>query len=80
MSERLHGKRKLKRDQAIRDFEFQHPQYTQKEIADAFGLSQGHTSVILSGLCPHCGAHLVNWQEVFGEPHDCQVNKGKEVE
>ena len=47
MNNRLHGKRKLKRDQAIRDFEFQHPQYTQKEIADAFGLSQPTVCEIL---------------------------------
>ena len=47
MSERLHGKRKEKRDRAVRDFEFQHPQKTQKEIADAFGLSQPTVCEIL---------------------------------
>jgi len=47
MSERLHGKRKEKRNRAVRDYEFQHPQQTQKEIADAFGLSQPTISEIL---------------------------------
>ena len=24
-----------------------------------------------AGLCPCCGAHTKNWQEVFGEVHKC---------
>jgi len=23
------------------------------------------------GLCPDCGAHLINWIESFGEEHSC---------
>ena len=23
-------------------------------------------------LCPYCGAHIKNWQEVFGEIHKCK--------
>lgn len=24
-------------------------------------------------LCPHCGGHIANWREVFGEEHICEV-------
>lgn len=45
---RLTGARKQRRDQAVRDFEFQHPHYTEKEIGDAFGISQSAVSRILN--------------------------------
>ena len=44
---RLHGLRKQKRDRAVKEFEFQHPQKTEAEIGDAFGLSQSTISRIL---------------------------------
>lgn len=46
-SNRLHGIRKQKRDNAVRDFEYQHPQMTEAEIGNAFGLSQSTISKIL---------------------------------
>jgi transcriptional regulator with XRE-family HTH domain len=49
---KLTGKRKAKRDQAVKDFEFQHPQFSQKQIADAFGLNQATISRILSVKSP----------------------------
>lgn len=46
--DRLYGQRKLKRDKAVRDFEFQHPHYSQQMIANVFGISQGQVSKILN--------------------------------
>jgi len=41
-------------------------------IAVAKALSKARGEPV---LCPHCGAHLLNWMEMFREVHNCQVNK-----
>ena len=44
---KLHGKRKEKRDWWVRHYTEEHPQSTQAEIAHAFGISQSAVSRIL---------------------------------
>ena len=44
---RLHGIRKQKRDRAVKEFEFQHPHYSEAEVGNAFGLHQSTISRIL---------------------------------
>jgi len=45
---RLHGKQKEKRDRAVKYYEFEHPQQTEAEIGNAFGISQSTISRILN--------------------------------
>lgn len=47
MKYRLHGKQKERRDKAILYFHIENPTHTQKQIAIAFGLTQGQVSKIL---------------------------------
>ena len=42
--ERLRGKRKQRRDEHIRRYEHEHPQQTEREIGEAFGISQSVVS------------------------------------
>ena len=45
---RLHGNQKQKRDRAVRYFEYEHPNQTEAEIGNAFGISQPSVSRILN--------------------------------